>query len=411
MKIIELKSSNIKRLKAIELQIDENQNLIMITGKNGQGKSSVLDSIWYALGGKKASQDKPIRDGEEKGEIELTMKSEKGTYLVKRSFTDKGSYLSVTNADGDKYSNPQEMLDHIVGSLSFDPLEFSRMDAKKQVAELTKIVGLDFSKADAKKKQLIEDRIIVGREKKALGTVSEEEIGLLEKLSSKEEVSVAGLSAKLEKEVAIANEYTHHQTKINMEKNYIKETEAEIKKLQAGIADSKKRIEEFSKVEDTKEDLNAIRKEIDSADEINSSIRRAKDILSNAAKIKSKAKEYDKLTSDIVSIDEDKKTKLAKAKMPIDGLSWDEDKVLFNNIPYEQISSAEQLKVSMAIAMAANPKLRMLQIRDGSLLDNENLKVISEMTKDKDFQAFVEKVDDTGKVGIVIEDGLIKKIN
>ncbi|MFA6325418.1 MAG: AAA family ATPase, partial [Candidatus Paceibacterota bacterium] len=64
MKIIQLKSSNIKRLKAIELDIDEKQNIVMITGKNGQGKTSILDSIWYALGGKKAVQDKPIRDGE-----------------------------------------------------------------------------------------------------------------------------------------------------------------------------------------------------------------------------------------------------------------------------------------------------------------------------------------------------------
>jgi hypothetical protein len=97
--------------------------------------------------------------------------------------------------------------------------------------------------------------------------------------------------------------------------------------------------------------------------------------------------------------------------MPIKGLSWDEDKVLYNGIPYEQISSAEQLKVSMSIAMAANPKLRMLIIKDGSLLDNDNLKVIAELTKGQDFQAWIEKVSDNDKVGIVIEDGEIKKIN
>jgi len=411
MKIIELKSSNIKRLKAVEFQIDELQNVILITGKNAQGKSSVLDSIWYALGGKKAAQDKPIRDGEEKGEIELTMKSEKGNYIVKRTFTDKGSYLSVTNSEGAKYSNPQELLDYIVGNLSFDPLEFSRMDAKKQVAELTKVVGLDFSELDENKKKLTEERLLIGREQKALGQVTPEEMEFAEKYKDQKELSVSELSAKLEKEAAIRTNHTHHRTKIEMEKNNIKECEAKIKELQANITESIKEIEEFSKVEDTKEDLDKLRASISEADEINKNIRKAKEILDKVAKIGSKEAEYIGLTTSIKGIEEEKAKQLSEAKMPIKGLSWDEDKVLYNGIPYEQISSAEQLKVSMSIAMAANPKLRMLIIKDGSLLDNDNLKVIAELTKGQDFQAWIEKVSDNDKVGIVIEDGEIKKIN
>jgi len=404
MKIIELKSSNIKRLKAIELQIDESQNVVLITGKNAQGKSSVLDSIWYALGGKKASQDKPIRDGEEKGEIELTMKSEKGNYIVKRTFTDKRSYLSVTNSEGAKYSNPQELLDFIVGNLSFDPLEFSRMDAKKQVAELTKVVGLDFSKLDEKKKQLTEERLIVGREEKALPTYSEEEIKNSQELAKKEEVSVSELSAKLEVESSKRNNYTSALNSISANEALIKEYEEKIKNLKVQIIDLKK-------IKDTEEDPEKLRAGIAGADQINKEIRRAKEVIDNFAKVEAKKAEYKALTESIKAVEDEKADKLSKAKMPIKGLSWDEDKVLFNGIPYEQISSAEQLKVSMSIAMAANPKLKMLIIKDGSLLDSDNLKVIAEMTKGQDFQAWVEKVSDNDKVGIVIEDGEIKKIN
>jgi len=410
MKIIELKSSNIKRLKAIELHIDENQNLIMITGRNAQGKSSVLDSIWYALGGKRAAQDKPIRNGEDKAEVELTMKSEKGTYIVKRSFTEKGSYLTVTNSDGAKYQNPQEFLDFIVGNLSFDPLEFSRMDQKKQVAELTKVVGLDFGKLDEKKKKLTEDRLIVGREEKSLPKYSEDEVKMADEFD-KDELSVAEISAKLEKETGIRNTYTSIQDKIETKKINIEEAQLKIKHLQGLIESEKKEMEELSKVEDTKENLDTLRASLSEADETNKKIRKAKEIKENIVKAQAKKAEYDKLTAEIAAIEEDKKNKLSSAKMPIEGLSWDEDKVLYNGIPYDQISSAEQLKVSMAIAMSANPKLRMLQIRDGSLLDKDNLKVIQEMTAGKDFQAFIEKVDDSGKVGIVIEDGEIKKIN
>ncbi|MFA5438170.1 MAG: AAA family ATPase [Candidatus Omnitrophota bacterium] len=410
MKIIELKSSNIKRLKAIELHIDENQNLIMITGKNGQGKSSVLDSIWYALGGKRAAQDKPIRDGQEKGEVELTIKSEKGTYLVKRTFTDKGSYLSVTNSDGAKYGNPQEFLDFIVGNLSFDPLEFSRMDAKKQVAELVKVVGLDFSDLDEKKKQLTEERLLVGREEKSLPKYNDGVIAEAEALNINE-VSISDLSAKLEMENARRTAYESAQEKISVNESIIRDREGQIAQLQQEIKTRKDEIAKAKGVLDTTEDLDALRASLAEADETNKKIRKAKEILESAEKVKAKKDEYASLTTKLEAIEEEKKKKLSAAKMPIDGLSWDEDKVLYNNIPYDQISSAEQLKVSMAIAMAANPKLRMLQIRDGSLLDKDNLKVIEEMTKGQDFQAWVERVDESGKVGIVISDGEIKKIN
>ncbi len=411
MKIIKLSSSNIKRLKAVELEIDENQNLILITGKNGQGKSSVLDSIWYALGGKKAAQDKPIRDGEEKGEIELTIKSEKGSYLVKRTFTEKGSYLSVTNSDGAKYSNPQELLDFIVGNLSFDPLEFSRMDAKKQVAELTKIVGLDFTELEAAKKKLTEDRLIVGREQKALGTVTPEDIDFAKQFEGKEEVSVSELSAKLERENAKRSEYESAQHSIHTNNELIAANKKRILELEQENVRCEASLVSLKAIKDTEEDLDKLRASISSADEVNKNIRKSKEIITKVGEIGGKEIEYNALTTKIKEIDDDKAKKLSEAKMPIEGLSWNEDKVLYNNIPYDQLSSAEQLKISMAIAMAANPKLRMLQIRDGSLLDKDNLKVIAEMTKGQDFQAFVERVDDTGKVGIVIEDGEIKKIN
>lgn len=404
MKIIELKSSNIKRLKAVELQIDEDQNLIMITGKNGQGKSSVLDSIWYALGGKSAAQDKPIRDGQEKGEVELTMKSDKGTYVVKRTFTEKGSYLSVTNADGAKYGNPQEFLDFIVGNLSFDPLQFSRMDTKKQVAELTKIVGLNFDEMEAEKKKLTEERLIVGREKKALGQVSPEDIDFAKQYQDKEEVSISDLSAKLEKETNQRRDYETAQVKIS-------NNNAEIAEMKARITMLEDETIKLKDIKDTTEDLDKLRASISEADEVNKNIRRAKEIVINTEKIGGKELEYISLTNKISDIETAKFKMLTEAKMPIEGLSWDEDKVLYNNIPYDQISSAEQLKVSMAIAMAANPKLRMLIIKDGSLLDKDNLKVIAEMTKGQDFQAWIEKVSDDNKTGIVIEDGGILKIN
>jgi hypothetical protein len=63
----------------------------------------------------------------------------------------------------------------------------------------------------------------------------------------------------------------------------------------------------------------------------------------------------------------EKQAAIARAKMPVEGLSFGDGEVLFNGIPLNQASSAEQLRVSVALAMAANPKLRVLRIQDGSL--------------------------------------------
>src|SRR4051812_37263172 len=66
MKIISLHAENVKRLKAVDITPDS--PTVVIAGKNGQGKSSVLDSILLALAGKDAAKlmTRPIRDGAER---------------------------------------------------------------------------------------------------------------------------------------------------------------------------------------------------------------------------------------------------------------------------------------------------------------------------------------------------------
>ncbi|MCK4501210.1 AAA family ATPase [Candidatus Babeliales bacterium] len=407
MKIIELKSSNIKKIKAVELKFDEKQNLVMITGKNAAGKTSLIDSIWYALGGRKAAQDKPIREGEKKGEITIDLDG----YIVTRTFTSTGSYLKIINKDGSKYSNPQEFLDFIIGNLSFDPLAFSRLDARNQVSELTKVVGLDLSGLDEKKKKLTEERVLVGREGKVLAQHSEEHVKNAGALKDEKEVSVAELSQQLEEANAEHSLYKQAQLKMAELQIAIESSKAEIIRREKTVKDFSENKLACEKTEDTKVDIADIKHKIESAETVNSKIREAKRVLEDTVKVDAKKKEYVDLTEKIKEVDDEKTKKLSEAKMPVEGLSWKEDKVLYNKIPYNQISAAEQLRVSMAIAMASNPKLKVILIRDGSLLDKDNMKVIGEMAKDKDFQVFIEAVDDSGKTGIVIENGEVKKIN
>ncbi len=67
--------------------------------------------------------------------------------------------------------------------------------------------------------------------------------------------------------------------------------------------------------------------------------------------------------------------------------------------------------MSVAIAMAGNPKLRVLRIKDGSLLDSKSYAMLQEMAELHDFQCWVEAVDESGTVGIVMEDGAVASVH
>ncbi len=407
MKILELKSSNIKRLKAVELQLDEKQNLILITGKNGQGKTSVLDSIWYALGGTKIAPDKPIRDGQEKAEVELDL----GDYKVTRSFTEKGSYLKVENNEGAKYSNPQELLNKIIGQLSFDPLEFARMEPKKQVATLVALTGLDFSDLDQQIAKLTEDRQFAGRELKAMGEIPQETVAAVVETSKKTEINITELAKKIQDAQHALDKYQQSRRDIESNNNSIVNLETQLKKIEADIATLKKNNIELEKMTPPDVKIAELQASLDTAEKENSDIREAKKIISEDLARTNKQNNYDAFSEQLGQAQEAKAKRLAEAKMPIEGLSFTDTGVLFKKIPFDQLSAAEQLKVSMAMAIAGNPKLKVILIRDGSLLDKDNMAVIAELAKEFDFQVWIEKVDDTGKVGVYIEDGEVKQID
>lgn len=390
------------------MQLDENNNVIMITGRNAQGKSSILDSIWMALGGSKAMPERPIRAGEESGEIEVNLDG----YIVTRTFTEKGSYLKVTNKEGAKYSNPQEFLNFIVGNLSFDPLEFARLPEKKQVEELMKISGVTFEDIDKTKKELLNERVIKHREINSLGAViSDEDYEKAKEKASQPLISSSDLNELYK------TEFQKNMMFIEARKK-AEDNNAEIAKLKELIEQTKLKISaievenmSLSSVTDTTVNLDELQAKIKSADSTNESIREAQRKVKEYEDKKTKELEYDTIQASIKSLDEERTKRLSEAKLPVPGLSWSEDVVLYNDIPYSQASSAEQLKISMAIAMAANPKLRVIIIKDGSLLDKENLAVIESMAKDNDFQIWLEAVDDSGKMGVYIEDGEIKTNN
>lgn len=119
-------------------------------------------------------------------------------------------------------------------------------------------------------------------------------------------------------------------------------------------------------------------------------------------------REHDELEAAVAAARDERVRRIEAAKMPLEGLSLGKGEVLYRGFPLEQASEAEQYRIATAIGMALNPKLRLLLIRNGSLLDKTTLEAVAKMATEKKYQVLVERVAEPGEgVGIVIEDGEI----
>jgi len=409
MKIIELKAENIKKLKAIEIK--PKGNTVIISGKNGAGKSSVLDSIWFALTGKDSLKEtsKPIREGEDHAMAMVDI----GDYVVTRNWTSNDTtYLKVENRDGAKYNSPQQMLDSFIGELSFDPLKFANVEKKQQKEILLKLLGLtaNVDELDKRYQDIFNERTFIGRNFKDSKAQFEGMAKPRETLPEKE-VNISDLTKKLSE--AIENNKAIRETEYD-----IKENEGDLDEVEKKISELLAQKEQLlSNIKSSKETLakskvipvQDLQDKIDNAGQLNNEIRNAENYYIKKSEVTKSEKDYKEKTVELESITAKKSDLVKTAKMPIEGLSFDDEGVLFSGIPFSQLSAAEQLRVSLSIAISMNPKLRVIRIMDGSLLDSTNMEIIKSMANDNDFQIWIEKVDESGKIGIYIEDGEIKE--
>lgn len=400
MKIIELQAENVKRLKAIDITPDG--TLQIIGGRNAQGKSSVLDAIWLALGGGKAAKETvlPIRDGEDKASVRLDL----GDLIITRSWTQKGTMLKVASADGATYSSPQKMLDELVGRLSFDPLEFTRLSAKEQREALLELVDLDVD-LDAladQRNQVFAERAEIGRRAKAIGDVQVDDDLPTEETSATTYVRMIQARQERNREIESARELVaSHETAI-------KDVVSRIQRLQSELAElretQKKAIERVRFLGDT-EPIGELEAQLQSVEDTNAAIRANNAAREQVARKEALRQDYESLTAKIAELDKMKADALKAAKFPVAGLGFDESGVTYQGVPFAQASSAEQIRVSIAMAMALNPKLRVLRIKDGSLLDEGTLAAVREQVQADDFQLWLERVGDADEGAIIIEDG------
>lgn len=402
--IVSLEAQNVKRLKAVT--ITPKGHVVEIAGRNGQGKSSVLDSIMYALGGKDTFCDDPVRKGEQKA----TIKCDLGELSVTRTITaEGGGTLKVTDANGAALPSPQKVLDALYSTVSFDPLAFARMKPAEQRETLQRMVGLDFAALDAQRETAFAERTEAGRIVKRLE-------GQLAGLPQHADAPAAEVSVlALSKELQAATEADAAEQRIRdahaANKKRMQKIDEEIERLRAEWSELAKKnsaLEEEIKRLPEPVDADELRQRIAEAEALNRKVRENAKRSEVAAELEASRKRVEALTAKIAEIDAAKEKQLAGAKFPVPGLSFSAQGVTLNGVPFEQASQAEKLKVSVAMGFALNPRLKVLLVRDGSLLDEDSLAAVAAMAQQNGGQVWVETVGKGSDISVVIEDGHVR---
>ena len=416
--IISLTVENIKKIKAVTIR--PHGGFVEITGRNGQGKSTVLDAIWWALKGKDNIQAAPIRNGEKSGKITLELQD----YLVERTFRrnelgdDYTTKITVTTKDKARMSSPQAVLDGFTGMLGFDPLAFMRQTPKEQYDTLRGLCRLevDVEELDRKYKELFAQRTEINRDVKVCqARLSNMQIP---DNAPTERVDVAVLVDKVN-EINAANSAV--QQKQRMRQTLLADNVRrgdETARLKARLAEIERETEQANgQIKAITEylqghkiqDASAYSEKIKQAERINSIM----DLRDNRAleekALRTAQKTADELTAQMQGLQERKRAAIEAAKLPVTGLEFGEGELLLNGVPLAQLSAAEQLKLSMDIAMAENPKLRVILLKDASLLDAQSMDYIRQRAEAKGYQIWAERVASDGAVGFVIEDGELKQ--
>lgn len=410
LQIVELRASNVKRIKAVTIRPDDHGNLVVLSGANGAGKSSVLDAIAMALGGRDQIPAEPIRRGQDHAEVVVDM----GELVVRRTFTASGGgTLTVSNRQGARFQSPQTMLDALVGRLSFDPLAFAREDQKRQAETLRRLLGLDFTAADAERDRLYAERTAVNKQvdqaKARLDTMPHHpdapadpiDVGdLAQQLQAANKAMAA--NRERDREEAEARRALHEAT------DRVAKLRQDLASAERALveAESRSRALSEARVQRAAVDTAPLLAQIRDAEATNRKVRDNHLRQEIAAQLGAAQVESTKLTQAIREVDAGKARVIAEARMPVPGLGFSPTgTVTLNDIPLDQASAAERLRVSVAIGIAMNPRLRVLLVRDASLLDQASMRMVAEMARASGCQLWVEQVDSRDPTAIVIEDG------
>ena len=404
MKINSLEFENVKRIKAVKLEPSKN-GLTVIGGKNGQGKTSVLDTIAWVLGGNKFKPSEPHREG---SVIPPSMRivMDNGLVVERKG---KNSDLKVIDPEGRK--SGQQLLDEFISALALDLPRFMNSSSKEKAAILLQIIGVGDELYEIEKKE-----VELYNRRHAIGQIKDQKAKFAKEMphypdAPNELVSASELIRQQQDILAKNGENQKKRenlSKIETRANALSDKIAELnRELTAVLADLETARKDALMLHD--ESTEELERNIADVEKTNVMVRANLDKEKAEEDAKAFQQEYDTLTNQLEAVRKAKYNLLHSANLPLDGLSVEEGELTYKGFKWDNMSGAEQLKVSTAIVRKLNPDCGFVLLDKLEQMDIDTLKDFGEWLEAEGLQAIATRVSTGEECSVIIEDGYIKE--
>ena len=220
-----LEITNFQRVSAV--RIEPTNNVVMLFGQNGEGKTSVLNAIETGFCKFNAKFIKrPNKDGS--GRADIKIKLTDGTFLHQK-FTPSGPALAGTKPDGGKLG--QRDLDQAMSVLGVDASAFITVGQKKQLEILLSIVKLPFVPAELEAEIEAPEgkRLFVGQQGKTIGDFT------VDPSLPTEETSAGGIIASIQESSDLKRENAEVERGAQLAAEKVAELTAKISEITADL--------------------------------------------------------------------------------------------------------------------------------------------------------------------------------
>lgn len=409
VKINALELENVKRIRAVTLRPTQN-GLTVIGGNNGQGKTSVLDAIAWALGGDRYKPSSPARDGSTiPPKIKLTLSN---GLVVERS--GKNGALKVTDPNGNR--SGQQLLNSFVEELALNLPKFMESSSRDKASTLLQIIGVgdELARLERQETDAYNRRRMIGQiadQKKKFAAempfypdAPKEPISAMELIQRQQAILAAnGENQRKRQRVEVIDQQYHAaMSKVNLLESQLRDAVELATSLSHDLE-----IAKTDAVDLVDQSTEQIERDLQQIESINIKVRANCDRAKAEADAEEYANQYDSLTGEIEETRRKKRDLLNGAKLPLDGLSVDDGELTYNGKKWDSMSSSEQLRVSAAIVRALNPSCGFILMDKLEQMDLATMQAFGEWLQDQGLQAITTRVSTGGECSVIIEDGEI----
>lgn len=409
IKINKLEIENLKRVKAVKIEPTIN-GLTVIGGKNNQGKTSILDSIAWGLGGDRYRPSDAQRQG---SVIPPTLKIVMNNGLVVER-KGKNSDLKVIDPEGIK--SGQQLLNEFVDQLALDLPKFIQQSNKEKANTLLQIIGVghQLAELESKETELYNQRRVIGQIADQKEKFAKEQVYYSD--APKEPISASDL-IKQQQEILARNgenqrkrdnaytlqaERNRLAEKVNSLREELKKYENELAKAQEDMNIAFKTAEDLHDESTTELETN-----IDNIERINLKVRTNLDKEKAEEDALNYRNQYNKLTSEINDVRDSKINLLKSAQLPLEGLGVEDGELTYKGFKWDNMSGSDQLKVSTAIVRKLNPKCGFVLLDKLEQMDLDTLQEFGIWLEQEGLQAIATRVSTGDECSIIIEDGYV----